>query len=263
VHGRGSRKGHGAVLWFSETIHVALGLVMLQLSINDVISWIEAHGQTVDLLKWLLVGILAWALGVFGYIRTKLKRPRLEVDSFTSRYAWEEMGVIDGNDNNALVIFLIEARITNPTTDPVVVSDFSLQIKRLKRWPMWHQELSPTTLPARVRHTVGDITRLLRNWFSKFPEGPESLTIDSKIEARAVESGFLLFVSASWGYMRPMVENDAIPVKLSARLTTGERLFARGKIMQMKDHQAFERMVPGILGHARNRSTWNIIREKI
>lgn len=228
--------------------------------LNNLVGWIEAHATTVDLLKWIVVGLLAWTLGVFRFIRAKLKRPKLEIESFTSRCIWQELGVVDGNDHNARVVFLIEAGINNPTTDPIVVRDFTLKVKRLKGWPVRNHPLNAVTLPSRVRHNIGSITKLLKNWFSNFPEGPDNLTLGARTESRDCQSGFLLFVSASWGYLRPFAKDGAIPVKLYARLTTGERLVARSNIVLMDDHAAFEAMVPGVLNHVQNRSTWNIIR---
>lgn len=232
----------------------------LPLVMTDLIAWIEAHAATVDLLKWVTVGLLAWSLGAFHFIRAKLKRPKLEIESFTSRCIWQELGVVDGNDHNARVVFLIEAGIINPTTDPIVVRDFTLTVKRLKGWPVRNHPLNAVTLPSRVRHHIGGITKFLQNWFSNFPEGPDSLTLGARIESRDCQSGFLLFVSASWGYLRPFTKNGAIPVKLHVRLTTGERLVARSSIVLMDESAAFEAMVPGVLDHVQNRSTWNIIR---
>lgn len=228
--------------------------------LTDSFGWIEAHGTTVDLLKWVVVGVAAWAFGGFRFLRTKLKRPKLEIESFTSRCIWRELGVVDGNDHNARVVFLIEAGINNPTTDPVVVRSFTLEVRRLRRWFIRNRELNPTTLPSRVRHNIGTVTKLLKNWFSHFDEGPEELTIDARIESRDHRSGFLLFVSVSWGYMRPLVRTESIPVKLRARLTTGETLVARADIALMDDHAVFESMVPGVLSYVENRSTWNIMR---
>lgn len=224
------------------------------------VEWIEAHATTVGLVKWVVVGLLAWALGVFRFLRAKLKRPTLEIESFTSRCIWQEIGVVDGNDHNARVVFLLEAGINNPTTNPIVVRDFTLKVRRLKGWPVRNHPLNAVTLPSRVRHRMGDITRLLKNWFSNFSEGSDDLTLGGRIEPRDCHSGFLLFVSASWGYLRPLVKDGAVPVELRARLTTGERLVARSNIVLMADHAAFEAMVPGILNHVQNRSTWNIIR---
>jgi hypothetical protein len=232
----------------------------LQSVLATLVGWIEDHATTVDLLKWVVVGLIAWALGVFRFLRAKLRRPKLEIQSFTSRAIWQELGVVDGNDHNARVVFLIEAGINNPTTDPIVVRDFTLKVKRLKGWPVRNHPLNAVTLPCRVRQNIGDITKFLKNWFSNFSEGPDSLTLSGRIEPRDCQSGFLLFVSASWGYMRPLAWDGAIPVELRARLTTGEQLVARSNIMLMREHANFEAMVPGVLSYVQNRNTWNIIR---
>lgn len=225
------------------------------------IAWVEGHAITVDLLKWLAVGVLAWALGVFRFLRTKLKRPKLDIESFTSRCAWQELGRIDNNDHNVRVVFLIEASLVNPTSEDVVVRSFCLKVKRLKRWGVRNYCLNPVTLPSRVRHSVGDIVRYLCNWFSNFPEGPESLTLDSRVESKGWQSGFLLFVSASWGYMRPYVVDGKIPVTLYAYLTTGECLRVNSKISILQDVSVLESMVPGVFEHVKDSRTWNVIRE--
>jgi hypothetical protein len=229
--------------------------------VPEVITWIESHPVTVGIIQWIIVGLIAWVLGFFNYIRTILKRPKVEVEKFTSRCFWEEMGVIDGNDHNARVTFLIEAGVNNPTKDPIYVRDFTVQIKRLKKWPLWHDALNAVTLPSRVRHLLPNITRYLKNWFSNFEEGGDYLTLDAKIEPREFQSGFLLFVSFSWGYMRPLVKDGAVPIKLKARLTTGEILEVKSSIHIVKDRETFESMVPGIFTHVCNSETWNIIRQ--
>jgi hypothetical protein len=206
------------------------------------------------------VGVLAWGLGLFRFLKAMLKRPKIEIEEFTSRCFWEEMGEIDGNNHNARVTFLIEAGINNPTTDPVVVRDFTLQIKRLKKWPVWHDELNAVTLPARVRQALPNITRYLKNWFSNFEEGSDHLTVGATIGPREFQSGFLLFVSFSWGYLRPLVRKGGVPVKLKARLTTGEVLEVKSSIYIVEDILTFESMVPGIFEHVSNRETWNVIR---
>lgn len=233
----------------------------IYVTLTSLVEWIEDHATTVDLLKWAIVGLIAWALGAFRFLREKLKRPRLEVELLTSRCFWQDLGVVDGNDNNARVVFLIEAGITNPTTEPIVIRDFTLRIKRQKSWFVRNYPLNPVTLPARVRHELGSITKLLKNWFSNFAEGPDNLTLNGRIEARDFQSGFLLFVSASWGYMQPLVKDGTIPVTLYARLTTGERLNVRTRITLTENQDYFSKMVPGILEYVENRNTWNIMRE--
>src|SRR3546814_12038980 len=133
-------------------------------SLIDLAGWIEAHATTVGLLKWVIVGLLAWALGVFRFLRAKLKRPKLEIESFTSRCIWQELGVVDGNDHNARVVFLVEAGINNPTTDPIVVRDFTLKVKRLKGWPVRNHPLTAVTIQSTLRHKIGHPTNHPTNW---------------------------------------------------------------------------------------------------
>lgn len=228
----------------------------------DLPQWLEDHGTTVDLLKWITVGLIAWVLGVFRYLRAKLKRPKLEIESLTSRCIWRELGTVDGKDHHAQVIFLVEAGINNPTTDPIVVRDFTIQVKRLKRWGVKNHWLNAVTLPSRVQNAAGNITKHLKNWFSHFPDGKDSLTLDGRVEARDLQSAFLLFVSVSYGFMRPVAINGKIPVKLRARLTTGERLSVKSHITIIDDHNYFESLLPGVIAHAQDRNLWNVIREQ-
>lgn len=229
---------------------------------DKLIIWIEAHNTTVDLIKWLLVGLLAWFLGVFRFLRTKLKRPSIEVQSLTSRCAWVDLGEIDGKPANAQVIMLIDVGINNPTASPINVRNFTLQIKRLKKWSSWNSELHPTTLPCRVRQNVGDVTKYLKNWFSNFNEGHDSLSLGSKIEGRDFQSGFLMFVSLTSGNMLPKKVDGNIPIKLKARLTTGETLFAKANIHVLGNNSVLQELVPGVFEYVENPSTWNIIRNK-
>src|SRR3546814_11479018 len=102
-------------------------------SLIDLAGWIEAHATTVGLLKWVIVGLLAWALGVFRFLRAKLKRPKLEIESFTSRCIWQELGVVEGTDHNSRVGFLCAAGLTTPKKDTIFIRDFTLKDKRQKK----------------------------------------------------------------------------------------------------------------------------------
>lgn len=229
--------------------------------LTELPQWVEAHSTTVDLVKWILVGIVAWLLGVFRYLRAKLKRPKLEIESLTSRCIWKELGVVDEKDHHAQVVFLIEAGINNPTTDPMVVRDFTLQVKRIKWWGVKNYSLNAVTLPSRVRNSAGGVTKALKNWFSNFPDGSDSLTLNGRIESRDFQSGFLLFVSVSYGFLRPQTRDGKVPIKLKARLTTGEILSVRSSIVIVDDHDYFESLIPGVIAHVQDRRLWNAVRE--
>jgi hypothetical protein len=65
----------------------------LQSVLATLVGWIEDHATTIDLMKSVVVGLIAWALDVFRFLRAKLRRPKLEIETFTSRAIWQELGV--------------------------------------------------------------------------------------------------------------------------------------------------------------------------
>jgi hypothetical protein len=225
--------------------------------LSDVLNWIEHHGQTVDLIKWLLLIAVAWVVGLFKFLRRRLKSPTLEIETLTSRAYCHDLGEQDGHQHVCRSLFLLSVGVNNPTTDTIVVRDLTLRYKEHRpfRWTPWQH---PTTLPARPRQAVGGTVKLLRNWFSNFAEGPESLTVGGRIEPRAFESGYLLFVAATYGWMNPRVHSDTVHVQVQARLTTGEKLKAKARVQLFTDPEAMDTMVPGVGSYAANSSTWNI-----
>ncbi|HHA2771944.1 TPA: hypothetical protein ACOEQZ_001128 [Stenotrophomonas maltophilia] len=229
---------------------------------SGVIEWIESHEKTVDLLKWVAAGLLAWSLGVVRYIRMKLKRPTIEIELFTSRCACDDLGEIDGSARNIRAIYVLQIGVNNPTTDPIVIRDFTIATKAMRRWPIWQEELYPTTLPTRPQHSVGTITKILKCWFSNFHDDLNHLSLMGKIEPREFQSGYLLFTSVTWGDLEPRIINGKTPVRATARLTTGETLRTKALIRVVDDPSIVEGIVPGILDHTKNSSTWNIIRTR-
>ena len=225
-------------------------------------EWIESHEKPVDLLKWVAAGLLAWSLGVVRYIRMKLKRPTIEIELFTSRCTCDDLGEIDDSPRNIRAIYALQIGVNNPTTDPIVIRDFTLATKAMRRWPIWQEELHPTTLPARPQHSVGAATKILKCWFSNFHDDLNYLSLTGKVEPRDFQSGYLLFTSVTWGDLEPKIINGKVSVRATARLTTGESLRTKALIRVVDDPPIVEGIVPGILNHTKNASTWNIIRSR-
>jgi hypothetical protein len=234
----------------------------MDISLIHVVEWIELHPKTVDIFQWVVLAFVAWVIGAWRYLRTKFRSPSIEIESFTSRCGLQELGEIDGINGHTKALFLLEVGINNPTPESIHVREFNLSIKTRKKWQGWIKELNPATLPRRVRKSIGETSKLLRNWFSHFEEGNESLTIRGEVGSREYCSGFLLFVSVTWGTMRPLVVDGAIPVKIKAKLTTGEVLSVKSRITVVEDLEIIEEMVPGVFEYSQHRSTWNIVRRK-
>jgi hypothetical protein len=225
--------------------------------LDTVITWIEEHDKTVDLLKWVLLLVLAWATGLFRYLRNLARKPRARLSSLTSRCYVEPME--DKQHSHAvLAAFLVELEVTNLGSDPIVVRTMELRMRRLRPFLRWGPWISATSLPNRVQLKMDSGIKVFRNWFSNFPDGPDSLTIQGRIAPKDAASGFLLFVSSTYGSWNPKIVNDCVLVRGRVTLTTGEKLTAVARIPVTTNAESFESLIPNGLVHVRDRGTWNL-----
>jgi hypothetical protein len=100
---------------------------------------------------------------------------------------------------------------------------------------------------------------MLRNWFNQFPDGVASLTVESDVAARSMSSGYLLFVSFTYGWANFLCLNQNVDVRIRVHLATGETLKARAKIRTPTDPTFLEGLVPGITEQIRHPSSWNLV----
>lgn len=227
------------------------------------VSWIEAHPATVDLVKWALVIIAAWALGLFRLIRNGLRAPRIEIEPLTSRCYCEYIDESDGYRNVARTIFLVQVSVTNPTSDPITVKDFELRYRTQRRFSSWTDHMLPTTIPNRPRQTVGGITKLLRVWFTHYHDDPADLSISGRLDPHDYQTGYVLFVSSTWGDHNPRIRNDKITIEIRAKLTTGDTIKHRATIRRIHDREYIESLVPGVLAVGEDQLAHNITRDRI
>lgn len=230
-------------------------------SLKVTAEWIESHEKTVDLLKWIVVLMAAWAVGALKYLRQKFRRPIPTYEEFTSRCLIEEFDEFNGHKNAIRATFLMEIGIVNTTSEPIVVRDFLLSVNRKKFWRPWKPELIALSLPARPRHQTGSSMKILCNWFSSFPDEYQDLTLDGTIEPKHLKSGFLLFVCFATGSHSPRIKKEQIRIKANIRLTTGETLIVSGKVRTSHNKEIFEQLVPGIVSQVSHETAWGGIRE--
>lgn len=223
---------------------------------EQVFDWIESHEKTVDLLKWATVLLLAWAVGIFKFIRQRLRQPVASIEMVSSRCLLEDFSEFRGHKNVVRASFLIEVGLMNPTSEPVVIRHFSLAVRRKKFWHSWKPLMIALTLPSRPRHEMGSGTKLLKSWFSNFPDGFRELTLSGTIEPKQLHSGFLLFVCFAQGSWAPRLKEERVSVRALVHLTTGETRIAKGNILVTRDRDAFESWVPGIMEQISHESAW-------
>lgn len=52
-------------------------------SFSPLVDWIESHEKTVDLLKWVALLLVAWAVGLFKFLRQKFRLPIATIEEQT------------------------------------------------------------------------------------------------------------------------------------------------------------------------------------
>jgi hypothetical protein len=228
--------------------------------ISAITGWIETHGKTVDIMKWLVLLLVAWGTGVFRFIHSKLRTPSATIDESTSRCLVEEFAEFQGHQKAVRATFLVEVGFLNPTSERLVVRHFSLAVQRRKVWRAWKPELVALSLPSRPRHQTGSGEKVLTNWFSKFQDDFHDLTLSGGVEPKELPSGFLLFVCFSVGNWAPRISDDHIKVKARVHLTTGETYSVSGRVKVVRDAAKFEQWVPGIVAHINHDSAWGSTR---
>lgn len=228
--------------------------------LSPYLDWIEAHKTTVDLVKWGALLFIAWLAGAFRLIRGITRKPKVEIQTATSRCLIQEFPEFRGHTNVMRVSFLLEVGITNPTNEKISVKNFYLSFHRQKFWRRWKPELHAISLPNRPRYEMGSGTKLLKCWFSNFPDGMKELTLSGDIDARAFSSGHLLFVSFTHGNWNPRIHKETIKVRTVVELTTGEIRSHIIPIKISKDPEQFEKWVPGIIDQVEHETAWNAVR---
>lgn len=227
------------------------------LSLDALVQWIEGHSTTVDLLKWFVLLLVTWMVGGFRYVGNLTRGPRLSISSAVSRCLLVHEAYEDHPDATKSA-FLLNLEVANRSAEKIVVGSFVIRFRRQLQFRRWSEPISAVSLPNRVRHEMGSGTKVMRNWFSYFPDGQESLTVDGKIEPRDAASGFALFVGNTYGSWNPRTRNDQVTVKVIASLTSGRRVSGKAKVSVTRDREYFEKMVPGINDQIDHPSAWNV-----
>jgi len=225
--------------------------------LSPYLDWIEAHKTTVDLVKWGLLLFIAWIAGAFRFLRGITRKPKVDIQAATSRCLIQEFPEFGGHANVTRASFLVEVGITNPTSESISVKSFYLSFHRQRFWHRWKPELHPISLPNRPRHEMGSGMKLLKCWFSNFPDDLKELTLSGDIEARAFSSAYLLFVSFTHGSWNPRISNETIGARVTVVLTTGEIRSRVVPIKVTKNPEQFEKWVPGIIDQVGHETAWN------
>jgi hypothetical protein len=220
----------------------------------NVISWIEDHKGTVDLMKWGTLLIIGWWAGIFRFLRDFTRRPFAEIGPDYSFYFIEEHSV---HAEVLLIAIVIDARIINPTKDKVGVVKFELSIGRDKWSSRWTPPLAAIGFPTMPAFPMPDNKRkMVPVWFSNFSGLSENFAdmSHSVVDAQDSKAGLTLFVASI--KKSSLAERTGVPVRLRARLATGQICSAIRVLTKKKELIHFEDMVLGGVAYVRHPSVW-------
>lgn len=227
---------------------------------DDIFIWLETHPTTINFLQWTLVVVIAWFSGVFRWLRTKTRSPKLEVVPTASMAFLENLGEFKGVANTIRISFIVHASIINKTTDRIVIDRFKLSYRSSHILKSMQQKILRQAFPSWPRKRLGESYKLMGAFFTTYGDDYDAiLSVSGLIESREMASGYLLFVSNTYGSWNPKIENGKIKVRLICSLTTGETLSYNEYLRVTEDHDLIEEFCPGLVKHVAHDSTWNHI----
>jgi hypothetical protein len=227
------------------------------MDIDVYINWLESHPITVDLFKWVIILIIAWAVGFFRYISKFVKKPNIEIISDASRVYIEKIQDSEGQENSVRATFIIDADIVNPTSELVHVRYFRLRFSRNVMFGIFSKQMHSISLPNRPRIKMGDKLKLSKVFFSYFDDEFDSLTMSGELPARTSQNGFLLFNSTTFGDWNPRVKDNKVKVEIRSKLSTGETIKNKQWLRLTDDRKFLEEWIPSILEHVASSGTVN------
>jgi hypothetical protein len=225
---------------------------------NDLVAWIEAHQTTVDLLKGVALVLVAWASGLFAYLRRFRRKPMLEIADTASFVYLEEMDEFDGQKNAVRAAFIINASVINASNEKVVVDHFLLSFRTFDVWRSHKQKIVRIGFPSRPRKRLGISTKRMGVWFTQYADEEVQMEhVNGVLEPKELCGGYLLFTSFTWGSWNPKPKNGMVHVTLKVKLTSQKWLKKRAWLRITNDPTKIEEMSPGLGEHLQHETTWH------
>lgn len=222
--------------------------------ISAAIDWIEAHEHTVDLLKWIVAGIVAWALGVFRAIRAWASRPSISVGEKYSHCFIEHHSELGPHNDTNLIVLVLDAIVMNPTNLHFGVHTFELQLRRRGLWRRWTTTATAIGFPTMPRTPMpNDAIKVVPVWLSTFEEFDDSLSLKG-VPARDSAAGLVFFALAAPDKLFP--HDGECTVKLSVKFATGEKRSVVTTLRTTNDFTKLERMIPSSAKFVKDASVW-------
>ena len=223
--------------------------------LGPVVDWIEGHEHTIDLTKWIAVGLAAWALGVFRAVREWTRRPSISVNLTYSRCYLDQHVVLGEYTDVALLVFVLDAEIMNPTGSRIGIRSFELQVKRTGLLKHWTRSVSAIGFPSMPSTPMpGGNIKLVPIWMTTFTDYDPSLTL-KEVSQQDSAAGLVFFAVAVPTTMLPLTMTEC-PIKLRVTFGTGERRAVKATVNVHTDFEHLGRTIEGSIPYVRHDSVW-------
>jgi hypothetical protein len=224
----------------------------------EALAWIEAHPVTVGLIEAAVLVGAAWFTGVFAYFRRFVRRPKLRVARTASFVYLHEYPATAEEPAFTTAAFVINASVINRSIEKVVVDHFWLAYECSDRKRSFKQKLLKIGFPDRPRKRSGSSYKFMGVWFSKFPASELELeSAEGILEPADIDSGYLLFVSKTYGTWSPTAVEGTVKIELSVELSSGDILKTRVTIRALRDSAFLDEFVPNLTEHVLHESVAN------
>jgi hypothetical protein len=223
--------------------------------IGAMVQWIESHEHTVDLLKWIAVGSVAWLLGIFRAIREWARRPSIAVETTYSCCYPEKHVSLGQYTNVVLLAFIVDIRVINPTGVPLNVRKFELQVRRSNWLNRWAKPVPAIGFPSMPRTSMpGENMKVVPIWFTAFAGFDKSLSLRT-VDPHDCSVGLAFFVAAL-GKNDVQKEMKQFPVRICVTFSSGEKRTMSALVDVKTDLSHLEERVPESLRYIRHESVW-------
>lgn len=222
------------------------------------IEWIETHQATVGLVESALMLLLAWFSGAFAALGRFRRKARVEIVAPASFVFLDDVAEKGGVGKDVLAAFVLNVSVINATNEKVVVEQFLLSYRTANFFRSFKQRLVRIPFMEQPRKRVGGGHKYHSVWFTNFPASEVKMEpVSGTIDPKEYNAGYLLFVSCTTGGWNPVVFQDKVKLKLSARLTTGERITACREIRVVRDKTFLDEFSPKLSAHVADKTAWN------
>lgn len=209
-------------------------------------SWLESHPVTVDLIKWILLILGAWAVGVFKILRRFTLRPSVALYDSPGFCFLEDYKTEEGADGR-LSVFIVNPSIRNPSFNSYEIERITLGYKCRFIFRSFRQNLLPISFPQRPKQQHGTSIKALPVFFTRFGDQfDDGLTTDTIIDERRVSSGYIMFISRTWGSWMAENQKEEIKIKLSVKTVGAGKLKFRGNLRTTSDISELKEFCPGL-----------------